>query len=198
MGIKFRGGSIRLLANSPCASTDEEVDLQGEIEVADEGHRFRAEASQGTPPALGDAPVGSPARRRHGTDVPGGALSEDSLLEQSSGRPDGRKLLDNRVHWMDEDPDRSDGGFAMEQCTRLVDGTPQPIFLDSYGRRTVMAGPLPARGRASHCDVAPPPATCSTSSRSVLTADSDGARSDDRRLTPADGPRRVAPTGSPN
>jgi len=67
MGIRFCGGSIRLLANSPCASTDEEVDLQGEIEVADEvileGHRFRAEASQGTPPAPGDAPVEGPARR---------------------------------------------------------------------------------------------------------------------------------------
>ena len=82
--------------------------------------------------------------RRHGTDVPGGALSEDILLEQSSGRPDGRKLLDHRVHWMDEVPNRSDGWFAMEQCTRLVDGTPQPIFLDSYGRRTVTVTPWPA------------------------------------------------------
>ena len=52
---------------SPYASTDEEVDLQGEIEEADEvileGHRFRAEASQGNPFAPGDAPVEGPARR---------------------------------------------------------------------------------------------------------------------------------------
>ena len=45
---------------------------------------------------------------------------------------------------MDEVPNRSDGWFAMEQCTRLVDGTPQPIFLDSYGRRTVTVTPWPA------------------------------------------------------
>ena len=32
----------------------------------------------------------------------------------------------------------------MGQCTRLVDGTPQPIFLDSYGRRTVTVTPWPA------------------------------------------------------